>query len=308
MAGWVYIISNKAMPDILKIGYTERTPYIRAYELYNTGCPYPYKVDYAIYVDRPYEVEQKAHELQRENNVGKEWFSCPHDVAVTTIRDAIKLLDAKCESEKTPQEPTPSEIRDIIKENPTVKENPIVAGLIETFKSNYNENLNSRIDDYLIVFNNIHQKLTFNKSLGEINKNYDNEVFRYKEEYERIISEERPSLLTSFLASMFSVYFCGGLAFFPIFLVYRLLVGCNIIKEIYISDRTILCAYILISLIFSIYIKISEDKKHIKYKSSSFEDIYDKELTKLNKHKIDAISELKSKWLNDPNIKAIKLN
>lgn len=118
MAGWVYIISNKAMPNILKIGYTERTPYIRAYELYNTGCPYPYKVDYAIYVDRPYEVEQKAHELQRANNVGKEWFSCSFEEAVSTINKAINLLGAKIEPDKKPEAPTPDDIRGIIANNP----------------------------------------------------------------------------------------------------------------------------------------------------------------------------------------------
>ena len=113
MAGWVYIISNKAMPGILKIGYTERTPYIRAYELYNTGCPYPYKVDYSVYVNKPFEVEQKAHELQRSTNVGKEWFSCSQGQAIETISNAIKICEASIEN-KEPPRPTKQEVENVL--------------------------------------------------------------------------------------------------------------------------------------------------------------------------------------------------
>lgn len=127
MAGWVYIISNKAMPGILKIGYTERTPYIRAYELYHTGCPYPYQVDYSIYVDKPYEVEQKTHELQRKTNVGKEWFSCSYNDAVTSISQAIVLTGSQIEENRKAPYPTQEQLSDIIQKNPAaaliIKEN-----------------------------------------------------------------------------------------------------------------------------------------------------------------------------------------
>lgn len=120
MAGWVYIISNKAMPGILKIGYTERTPYIRAYELYHTGCPYPYQVDYSIYVNKPYEVEQKAHELQRITNVGKEWFNCSYNDAVVSINQAITLTGAQIEENRKAPQPTQEQLSDVIRKNPAV--------------------------------------------------------------------------------------------------------------------------------------------------------------------------------------------
>lgn len=91
MAGWVYIISNESMPDILKIGYTERDPRKRAYELYNTGVPTAYKVDYFIYVSHPYEVEQKVHSILKSVNVGKEWFKSSKKEAISSIEDAIKI-------------------------------------------------------------------------------------------------------------------------------------------------------------------------------------------------------------------------
>lgn len=120
MAGWVYIISNKAMPGILKIGYTERTPYIRAYELYHTGCPYPYQVDYSIYVNKPYEVEQKAHELQRLTNVGKEWFSCSYNDAIVSINQAITLTGSQIEESRKAPQPTQEQLSDVMRKNPAV--------------------------------------------------------------------------------------------------------------------------------------------------------------------------------------------
>ena len=47
MKGWVYVISNKAMPGIIKVGYSNKDPKERAAEL-GTGAPHPYKVEYEI--------------------------------------------------------------------------------------------------------------------------------------------------------------------------------------------------------------------------------------------------------------------
>lgn len=47
-AGYIYILTNKAMPDYLKIGYTQRNPKDRAWEMYegSTGVPHPFDVAY----------------------------------------------------------------------------------------------------------------------------------------------------------------------------------------------------------------------------------------------------------------------
>lgn len=37
--GWVYVIDNPAMPDILKIGYSTKDPSLRAKELASRGFP-----------------------------------------------------------------------------------------------------------------------------------------------------------------------------------------------------------------------------------------------------------------------------
>jgi hypothetical protein len=37
MKGWVYIISNKAMPDLVKVGFSTKDPQLRAQEFDNAG-------------------------------------------------------------------------------------------------------------------------------------------------------------------------------------------------------------------------------------------------------------------------------
>ena len=57
MKGWIYIISNKAMPGLIKVGYSLKDPIGRAAEL-GTGSPYPYTVEYEALVDHPKKIEK----------------------------------------------------------------------------------------------------------------------------------------------------------------------------------------------------------------------------------------------------------
>lgn len=70
-AGWVYIMKNKGMPGLLKIGMTTRTPEARAQELSSTGVPHPFEVCFAVRVSDCHAVETKLHlalETFRVNN------------------------------------------------------------------------------------------------------------------------------------------------------------------------------------------------------------------------------------------------
>lgn len=86
MKGWVYVISNKAIPDLVKIGYSTKDPELRAAELNNTGTPHPYAVDYELLIIEPYQVEQKTHRLLSEKHEAKEWFRCSPEEAILAIR------------------------------------------------------------------------------------------------------------------------------------------------------------------------------------------------------------------------------
>jgi hypothetical protein len=78
--GYVYILTNAVMPDILKVGCTTRSPEARAAELSrSTGVPIPYEVAYAISVADCRAVEQQFHRRfagQRVSN-SREFFRLP---------------------------------------------------------------------------------------------------------------------------------------------------------------------------------------------------------------------------------------
>jgi hypothetical protein len=74
--GWVYILSNVAMPGLLKVGQTTRSPEERALELATTGVPTPFEVEVAWPVDDVREAERQAHEALAKFRVSesREWF------------------------------------------------------------------------------------------------------------------------------------------------------------------------------------------------------------------------------------------
>ena len=97
MGGWVYIFSNRTMPGLLKVGYTENDPISRAKEISDsTGVPVPYEVEYQIYATHPYQLEQAAHKNLDNFRVNKkrEFFKCSYEDAVKAIRDAVNHLNS----------------------------------------------------------------------------------------------------------------------------------------------------------------------------------------------------------------------
>lgn len=89
MKGWVYVISNKAMPGLIKVGYTMKDPDLRAAELDHTGTPHPPVVDYEVLVENPRDVEQTAHHRLRDHHERKEWFRCSAEEAIAAIKAVV---------------------------------------------------------------------------------------------------------------------------------------------------------------------------------------------------------------------------
>ena len=92
--GYVYILSNPAMPGLLKIGYTERDVQERVKELSNTGIPSPFEIEAVFESSKPYQDEQKIHnyfsKFKDSNN--REFFNIDLKEALNTI---VKLLSKK---------------------------------------------------------------------------------------------------------------------------------------------------------------------------------------------------------------------
>jgi hypothetical protein len=90
MKGWVYVISNKAMPGLVKVGYSMKDPEIRASELNTTGVPHPYLVDFEALVDNPFSVEQACHKELASCREGKEWFRSSPEQAIAAIKRVVE--------------------------------------------------------------------------------------------------------------------------------------------------------------------------------------------------------------------------
>ena len=89
MKGWVYVISNNAMPGLSKIGYSMKDPELRAAELNHTGSPLPYLVDYEVLVDEPRKIEQAVHHCLSAQREGKEWFRCSPEDSIAAIKSIV---------------------------------------------------------------------------------------------------------------------------------------------------------------------------------------------------------------------------
>lgn len=90
--GWVYVIVNKAMPGLVKVGFSTKDPILRACELGNTGIPHPYEVMYDALVDSPREIEQSVHRALQKEREGREWFRCSLETAIQAIRRSTTVL------------------------------------------------------------------------------------------------------------------------------------------------------------------------------------------------------------------------
>jgi hypothetical protein len=98
--GWVYVLSNKAHTHLLKIGRSEDAPERRAAELNSTGVPYPFMVEFKIYVSECDRLEDAVHkELGRRRiNTRREFFKLSIEEAAKCIaRQAVEQADASAE-------------------------------------------------------------------------------------------------------------------------------------------------------------------------------------------------------------------
>lgn len=90
-AGFVYLLSNPSMPNIVKIGSTERTLKERVAELSSTtGVPTPFVIEHYILVENPYDFEMALHDelsKYRVNN-NREFFDIPIDKAIKKFQKA----------------------------------------------------------------------------------------------------------------------------------------------------------------------------------------------------------------------------
>jgi hypothetical protein len=78
--GWIYCMSNPSMPDLVKVGQTQHDPRQRAMQLYTTGVPTEFHVEFAKKVKGYIEREKQLHALLEKHfarpNSSREFFRC----------------------------------------------------------------------------------------------------------------------------------------------------------------------------------------------------------------------------------------
>lgn len=87
--GYIYILSNSAMPGLLKIGRTDRHPDLRARELHTTGVPQPFILEHYVEVENSILAEKKLHILLQEQgarvSTDREFFSINLHEAIAAL-------------------------------------------------------------------------------------------------------------------------------------------------------------------------------------------------------------------------------
>jgi len=140
MKGWIYIISNPAMPGLIKVGHSTKDPELRARELNHTGSPHPYIVEYEMLIEEPFRVEQQVHKALVSVREGKEWFRCLAEEAVAVIQ---RVTEGKAINEtfKRVERERAERIRREQKEAECRQEeiNGLISKQIETVRSKYRD-------------------------------------------------------------------------------------------------------------------------------------------------------------------------
>lgn len=85
----VYVLSNPAMPGLVKIGRTDnQDANSRIGQLYTTGVPVPFTIEYACMVENPDQVEKALHIAfaPQRINPKREFFQIDPEQAIAILR------------------------------------------------------------------------------------------------------------------------------------------------------------------------------------------------------------------------------
>ncbi|MFD1556107.1 GIY-YIG nuclease family protein [Paraburkholderia silviterrae] len=102
----VYVLTNPAMPGLVKIGCTsQEDANTRLGQLYTTGVPVPFKLEFACKVQNPEEVERALHLAFAPDRINprREFFQIDPDQAIAILR----LLHVEEATEEVESQPSP---------------------------------------------------------------------------------------------------------------------------------------------------------------------------------------------------------
>ena len=92
--GFVYILSNPAFPDLLKVGWSQKVPPERAVELFTTGVPAPFEVVYYCLTEGDEALEGRIHEA-----LGRRRYRDDREFFRVTLSEARAVIERHCTPE-----------------------------------------------------------------------------------------------------------------------------------------------------------------------------------------------------------------
>ena len=136
-AGWVYCMTNPAMPGIVKIGESGiRDLNQRKDKLFTTGVPMPFDIAFAIYVARRKEKESLLHFYLSDKRVrpGREFFK----ITPENLKILFNLMEGTWWSSESTNEPSTNELAqsiEPIESTPTTESTNELTESIEPIES-----------------------------------------------------------------------------------------------------------------------------------------------------------------------------
>ena len=93
MQGYIYVMSNESFGK-LKIGRA-KNPEERKKELFSTGVPTPFKLEYSAFVENYEVAEQNVHKALKQTRFrpDREFFTCSVPEAILAIRENTQWLN-----------------------------------------------------------------------------------------------------------------------------------------------------------------------------------------------------------------------
>jgi hypothetical protein len=87
---YLYIANNPAMPGLIKVGFTNRSPGDRVRELDTTGVPAPFNVVFVACVDNARDLEKRVHDALEKHRFrsGREFFAIAIEDAIRAVMES----------------------------------------------------------------------------------------------------------------------------------------------------------------------------------------------------------------------------
>lgn len=126
MKGYVYVLTNEAMPGLVKIGRSKHAAGVRAKQIYagDTGVPLPFDVHFECLFDDCVEAEALVHDYLQEHrlNPDREFFSLePKDAVEWVLRARAEYIDLDVSSpEMSPCESQIYKLASALDEHPFI--------------------------------------------------------------------------------------------------------------------------------------------------------------------------------------------